>query len=230
MELRFFDVPANPLESRRFLVGQERAYAAHGVRSATREPWVDAEPGAVTLVGAYDNAGELVGGMRIYFRSVLGRVPIEDYLGDPALNALLREWAHESPVEFSGLWVHPSRTGSGLSDFVILGSMAASRVQGARWACASGHHKVLTFYRKYGFSFDPSRPYTYPDERYTTYALYIDLTWAEAPNHPARDHYRDMLARFREGRAYRFTPEIARDWAPPLANATPWSQPILATG
>lgn len=230
MELRFFDAHENAAESRRYLRGQERAFAAHRVESVSHEPWMDAGPGAVTLLGAYDDTGELIGGIRIHCRTVLGRVPIEDYLGDPGMNALLSEWAHASPVELGGFWVHPSWTGSGLSDFVFLGSLAASRVRGAKWACGSGHHKVLTFYRKYGIRFDPSRPYAYPDERYTTYALYVDLTWAEAPDHPARPYYRDMLAAFRAGHAYRFTPSTARTWEPPLADATPWSRPTLATG
>jgi hypothetical protein len=49
--------------------------------------------------------------MRIHSRAVLGRVPIEDYLGDPGMNALLHEWVHASPVELRGFWIHPSLTG-----------------------------------------------------------------------------------------------------------------------
>jgi hypothetical protein len=217
MELRFFDVSANPEETRRYLAGQRQSYTTHGVKLAAHEPWLEAPPRAVRIIAAYDDSGQMVGALRVHFRDVLGRLPIEEYLGDPT-------------VELCGFWVHPSQASTGLSDFVLLGTMGASRVLGAGWGCASGHHKVLPFYRKYGVSFDPSRPYAYPDARYTTYVLYVDLTWSEAPGHPARADYLALMAEFRNGRAYRFNPSRALAWNPPLAAAAPWSQPMRAAG
>jgi hypothetical protein len=221
MELRLFDASAHPAETQRYLSGQRQAYATHGL---------EAPPRAVRIIGAYDDSGQMVGALRAHFRDVLGHLPIEEYLGDPSLNALLRARGNESPVEVCGFWIHPSQGGTGLSDFVLLGTLGASRMLGAGWGCASGHHRVLPFYRKYGVSYDPSRPYAYPDERYTTYVLYIDLTWSEAPGHPARADYLALMAEFRKGRAFRFTPSRALGWDPPLAEAAPWRRPLRATG
>jgi hypothetical protein len=230
MKFRIFDVHAHPAEARQYLAGQRKALAAHGVQVDERESWLNASPGLVSFIAAYDRGSEMVGGIRVHFRPPWGRLPIEEYLGDPPLNAFLREKARESPAQVAGLWIHSAHGGTGLADFLILAGMAACRTLGVGWLCGCGHERMLALYRKYGARFDPSRTYAYPDERYVTYVLYMDLCWPEAPAHPARAEYLGMRMAFQQGRAWPFTPTQALTWKPPLAEPLPGAFPALATG
>ncbi|HZI05493.1 MAG TPA: hypothetical protein VEZ71_15785 [Archangium sp.] len=230
MKLRVFDVHAQATEARQYLAGQHQALAAHGVTVGAHESWLDAPPGVVSLVTAHDSVGELVGGVRIHLRNPWGRLPMEEYLGDSSLNALLRERAKETPAQLTGLWLHSAHRGTGLSDFLFLAGVAACRALGAGFVCGCAPAQLLPIYRKYGGHYDASRTYAYPDERYVTYVTYVDLSWCEAPDHPARAEYLGMRAAFQQGQDWLFTPARALAWNPPLVDTLPGPLPVLATG
>ena len=230
MELRVFDVHARATEAQLYLDGQRQALAAHGVKVDAHASWLDAPPGVVSLVTAHDSGGTLVGGVRIHLRTPWSRLPIEEELRDPSLNALLRERARESPAQLTGLWLHAAHSGTGLSDFLFLAGLAACRTLGVGSLCGCVPERMLPLYRKYGARHDASRTHAYPDERYVTYIVHVDFSWLEAPAHPARAEYLGMRAAFHEGRAWPCTPARALTWKPPLAEALPGPRPVLATG
>lgn len=210
-------------EPQRYLEGQRQAYATYAVEAAAHAHWLGASPRSVSLVAAYDGAGDMVGGARVHLRMPRERLSIELYLRDPTLNAMAEREEELPPAESAGVWIRPSFARSGLADFIFLGAMAACRLMGAGWACGCAHGKSVPLYRKYGSSYDPGRPYPYPDARYTSYALYVDLGWPDAPGHPARQSYREMRMALGRDHAFRFEPSVAQEWAPPLASAVPWA-------
>jgi hypothetical protein len=230
MELRVFDVHMRATEARQYLAGQRQALAAHGMAVEAYASWLDAPPGVVRLVTAHDSRGEMVGGVRIHLRTSWGRLPIEEELDDPSLNAFLQERAKESPAQLTGLWLHAAHGGTGLSVFLFLAGLAACRALGVGPVCGCVSEQMLPLYRKYGARHDASRTHAYPDERYVTYVVYVDFSWPEAPAHPARAEYLGMRAAFEEGRAWPFTPARALAWNPPLVEALPGTLPVRATG
>ncbi|KFE67528.1 hypothetical protein [Hyalangium minutum] len=178
--------------------------------------------GAVFAVGAYREDGVMVGGTRVHLRTALTPLPIERCVQEPLLAALILSQLADVPAEFCGVWVDREVAHSGAADFVFLGAAVACRVLGSKQAYGFAHKKVLPFYQKYGLHFDTTRSYTYPDERYVSYAAQVDLGWSARADHPACGTYRAIQRAFTAGQAFEFKPESALTWEPPLAEVTPW--------
>ena len=225
MSLEVHDAAVDPAVTTSYLRGQNAAYRAFHVEDAQLPNWVSSPPGVVSLVTVTDSEGEMLAAVRLHTRRAPRLLPVEERVTHPRLQHLLESGTGRA-VELCGGWVARSHRKTGLSEYMFLGAVALASVRRASVVCGCAHTAAMPLYERYGMSFDRSRAFAYPDERYQTYAGLVDLEFAARPEHPARVAYAELMIAIAEGRAYEFDPATAQEWCCPRAPELDWDKGV----
>ena len=177
----FAEPSAQPVMWASYLDGARRSYRQHGVESAIEYDDVRDGRSTALFVVAIDDAGGVVGGLRVQGR--LGRPEqahaLGEWAGRPGTVEMYSQIAHRLPfgvIEVKAVWVDEN------SDhrFKLTASLArafvhAMDVMDVRYAlCTAAGHAVTRWQTSGGVVATDVAAVAYPDERYRTMLMWWD--------------------------------------------------------
>lgn len=199
LELRILNSRSDAERVSEFQSNLHECYASYAVQHAAQKARIPVQEGpdslSVQYVAVLGRDGAVLGGTRIHVRSPGNPLPMEQAMPHEArLKHGLDLRQPLGVVEYAGLWALPAYRGTGLSRLVSCLAVAATPLLGARVGCGFTHHH-LTFWTPLGFSMDDQLGFfAYPDERYSSYVLWVDPVNLES----AEPEYRQTVFKMRE--------------------------------
>lgn len=211
----FAEPAAQPALWDSYLQGARRSYLQHGVESALEYGEVRDGRCTALFVVAIDDAGQVVGGLRVQSRLAGAERAhaLQEWAGRPGTAQMRAQIADRLPwgvVEVKAVWVdHDADHRPALTAALARGFVHAMDVLHARYAlCTAAEHAVIRWQTSGGVVATDVAAVAYPDERYRTVLMWWDreqvVDLIAADQYAALMRESDLLFASRPGGAAQF--------------------------
>lgn len=165
--------------NKKFIEGHAQVLKDYGVTMITsnKPNWLDNDH--VYCVVAYDEAGEMVGGVRLHIADWIHPLPLENALSelDPNIHKLVESFKEEGVGELCGLWNAKKVAGVGISLVLMRASIAIIDQLNFKIGMGICAEYSLPLFQQVGFEVDTSLKnngeFPYPTDKYITRVIGI---------------------------------------------------------
>jgi hypothetical protein len=175
----FADPDAQPAMWDSYLAGARRSYRQHGVEAAVEYGEVRDGRSTAMFVVAIDDAGQVVGGLRVQGRLTGPEQAhaAREWAGRPGITELKSQIEQRLPfgvIEVKAVWVDHDH-GAALTAGLARAFVHAMDVMDVRFAlCTAAGRAITRWQASGGVVAADVAPVAYPDERYRTMLLWWD--------------------------------------------------------